>query len=195
MAVAWTPHRFSGGTLALDATNTVVHRGDAARMFDRLEDPAEIVRFAEAAEALRFEELEGRRLVVADAGASHGTVLAIREATDTLFRDAATSGRIQPSLLPPLLRACADGLERPASAGIGPGLVEFETALARSALDMLAGPTVGRIRICPNCRWLFLDRSRNRSRLWCDMTVCGNRAKARRHYRRRRANGKEDDDE
>ena len=51
-----------------------------------------------------------------------------------------------------------------------------------SALSLLAGDAWKRIRICPNCRWLFLDRSRNSSRLWCDMSVCGNRHKARRHY-------------
>ncbi len=38
-----------------------------------------------------------------------------------------------------------------------------------------------RIKICPDtaCRWAFYDRSRNRSRTWCSMRVCGNRAKAR----------------
>ena len=46
---------------------------------------------------------------------------------------------------------------------------------------------LARLRICPNCNWLFIDRSRNASRLWCDMAVCGNRRKASRHYRRRKA--------
>jgi predicted RNA-binding Zn ribbon-like protein len=35
------------------------------------------------------------------------------------------------------------------------------------------------------CTWLFLDHSRNRSRRWCSMETCGNRAKAHRHYRRK----------
>jgi len=30
------------------------------------------------------------------------------------------------------------------------------------------------------CRWLFLDTSKNHTRRWCDMKVCGNRIKARR---------------
>ena len=34
------------------------------------------------------------------------------------------------------------------------------------------------------CGWLFLDASRNRSRRWCSMKDCGNRAKVRRHYKR-----------
>ena len=39
MTVAWTQHRFSGGVLALDTTNTVVHRCDPSRRFDRFDDP------------------------------------------------------------------------------------------------------------------------------------------------------------
>jgi predicted RNA-binding Zn ribbon-like protein len=38
-----------------------------------------------------------------------------------------------------------------------------------------------RVKICPadDCRWAFYDESRNRSRTWCSMRVCGNREKAR----------------
>lgn len=38
-----------------------------------------------------------------------------------------------------------------------------------------------RLKICPadDCRWAFFDKSRNRSRTWCSMRVCGNREKAR----------------
>lgn len=35
----------------------------------------------------------------------------------------------------------------------------------------------------PLCRWVFVDGSRNRSRRWCDMAACGNRAKVARHRR------------
>ena len=40
-----------------------------------------------------------------------------------------------------------------------------------------------RLRTCGNplCRWLFVDRSRNGSRVWCEMAVCGNRMKVGRH--------------
>ena len=55
------------------------------------------------------------------------------------------------------------------------------------ALSLLSSDGLRRLRICPNCNWLFVDRSRNDSRLWCDMAVCGNRQKAKRHYRRRKA--------
>lgn len=59
---------------------------------------------------------------------------------------------------------------------------------ATSAVALLLSPDLGRVKECAtdNCNWLFLDMSKNRSRRWCDMKECGNRAKARRHYARRR---------
>lgn len=59
--------------------------------------------------------------------------------------------------------------------------------VARSAAELLTSPDAQRVRECAlrSCSWLFVDRSRNRRRRWCDMKTCGNRAKARRHYRRK----------
>jgi predicted RNA-binding Zn ribbon-like protein len=61
--------------------------------------------------------------------------------------------------------------------------------IVRSAANLLLTDEVDRIKKCADqsCGWLFLDGSKNRSRKWCDMKDCGNRAKARRHYRRVRA--------
>jgi predicted RNA-binding Zn ribbon-like protein len=54
--------------------------------------------------------------------------------------------------------------------------------LAQSAFELLTSDGMERVRACANaeCRWLFLDTSKNHSRRWCDMAVCGNRMKARR---------------
>ena len=59
--------------------------------------------------------------------------------------------------------------------------------ILRSAAELLTSMERTLIRECGgnSCTWLFLDRSRNRSRRWCSMETCGNRAKAQRHYRRR----------
>jgi predicted RNA-binding Zn ribbon-like protein len=59
----------------------------------------------------------------------------------------------------------------------------------KSASDLLTSPDLERVRECgsPSCRWLFVDRSKNHSRRWCDMKVCGNRLKARRFYQRQHA--------
>lgn len=61
--------------------------------------------------------------------------------------------------------------------------------VALSAEELLTSPDADRIGQCSgkDCRWLWLDRTRNKSRRWCDMAVCGNRAKSHRHYQRRAA--------
>jgi predicted RNA-binding Zn ribbon-like protein len=62
-------------------------------------------------------------------------------------------------------------------------------ALSLSASDLMFSEDVHRVRACCNleCRWLFLDTSKNHTRRWCDMKVCGNRMKARRFKAQRRA--------
>jgi predicted RNA-binding Zn ribbon-like protein len=51
-----------------------------------------------------------------------------------------------------------------------------------------ADGSFARLKACRSdaCQWAFVDNARNRSRQWCDMAVCGNRAKARR-FRSRHA--------
>jgi len=58
--------------------------------------------------------------------------------------------------------------------------------VARSAADLLTSEKICRVRECASetCTWLFYDTSRNGRRKWCDMATCGNRAKAKRYYRR-----------
>jgi len=58
--------------------------------------------------------------------------------------------------------------------------------IVRSASDLLTSPDLENVHECdmPSCRWIFVDRSKNHRRRWCDMKVCGNRAKARKFYRR-----------
>jgi predicted RNA-binding Zn ribbon-like protein len=51
---------------------------------------------------------------------------------------------------------------------------------AWSAAQLLTGDLRHRLKCCSACEALFLDRSRNASRRWCDMGDCGNRAKVRR---------------
>jgi predicted RNA-binding Zn ribbon-like protein len=60
-------------------------------------------------------------------------------------------------------------------------------AIAQSSAELLTSAAVDQVRMCggDTCRWLFLDTSRNHSRRWCDMKLCGNRMKARRFQSRR----------
>ncbi len=58
-----------------------------------------------------------------------------------------------------------------------------------SSVDLLVEDDPARLRQCPapdGCGWLFYDTSRNATRRWCSMSMCGNGAKSRRFQRRRR---------
>lgn len=54
-------------------------------------------------------------------------------------------------------------------------------SVAWSAASLLTGSDLIRLKCCDGCGRLFFDVSRNRSRRWCDMSGCGNRAKVTRH--------------
>jgi len=60
--------------------------------------------------------------------------------------------------------------------------------IARAAADLLASSDLALVRACssPTCQWLFLDTSKNHHRRWCSMKQCGNRAKVRKFYAKRR---------
>ncbi len=66
--------------------------------------------------------------------------------------------------------------------------------LAAPLVEVLASGATDRLRICANdgCRWVFEDTSRAGRRRWCDMTTCGNRAKARRFRSKARSDHAEE---
>ncbi|MBP1860774.1 CGNR zinc finger domain-containing protein [Rhizobium herbae] len=181
MTFSWTPHRFSGGALALDVANSVILRFDAERRIDRYADPAAMRDFATAAMKFSAEQaLFGPLEPVAPQ--NRAAFLDLREATDRHFR-AEVLGLASSERLADLLDAASTVIRRhPTKSACTP----LDAATARSALMLATLGEPERLKICPNCQWLFLDRSRNRSRTWCDMTVCGNRVKASRHYQRQK---------
>ncbi len=60
------------------------------------------------------------------------------------------------------------------------------SVIARDAINLLAGPALGRIRACDSdgCATLFYDRSPSGRRRWCSMRRCGEKVAAA-NYRRR----------
>ena len=72
-----------------------------------------------------------------------------------------------------------------------PSLRRIAWAAAVSAAELLTSEMRSRLKACAadDCGWVFLDHSRNRSRRWCDMSDCGNRAKVRRFRSRHGAEG------
>lgn len=126
----------------------------------------------------REEELPNLRLLreaLRDlALANHETTDADAGALDTINRVAeATSLRIR--IEPAGVRLAAQDVA-------GRVLAILYTAMVNG--------TWPRFKACRNdsCRWAFYDQSRNRSRNWCSMQICGNRIKAR-QFRERMARG------
>lgn len=77
----------------------------------------------------------------------------------------------------PLRAACGPEALVPAGSGVRGALAQ----LAAAATTARIKGTWGRLKICPaeDCAWAFYDTSRNRSKRWCSMDVCGNRSKVR----------------
>lgn len=75
----------------------------------------------------------------------------------------------------------------------GAELASLLWPIVRSASNLLTSPDLKLVRECgvESCRWLFVDRSKNHSRRWCDMKICGNRTKARKFYSRVKGNAGE----
>lgn len=201
---ARTPPRFElvGGRLCLDFCNTVVDRRSA--LDDRLETYADLVGWARRAGVLNSEE--ARRLTrlgmrsPTEALVVWGRAIRVREALTSIFGAVAEGRRIRPVALEVLNAELAGAMARsqvvPTETGFtwlwaegGKSLDCVIWPIARSAADLLTDGPLGAIRRCEGrgCGWLFLDTSRNRTRRWCDMRICGNRAKARRHHQRMKA--------
>lgn len=69
--------------------------------------------------------------------------------------------------------------------------LELLVPVAEDAADLLCEGDPRRVRKCgnPECVLFFYDTSRSHTRRWCSMDLCGNRAKAASHYRRRQSLG------
>lgn len=191
----------SGGRSCLDFANTLEDRLGEPR--DRLATFEDLVSWAgEAGLMDEGTRKELRKEAVEHPREAEGVLRAARDLRETLyaiFSSVAAGEAPAEQAVARLNQALAEAMEvfrlAPAGPGLewcwtlsGAGLSGILASLVRDAAELLTSPEVGRIRECGSetCAWLFLDQSRNRSRRWCDMSTCGNRAKARRHYERSR---------
>lgn len=194
----------TGGALCLDFANTVGSRPDPARRSDRLADYEDLVAWSRLAGILTRREAERlRRAAAADPKLARAALARARRLRETIYRvfTAVASGRAPSEADLVRLQAvwnramaqsrlvwAGDQAVWRASPTATAAFDGPAWAAARAAVELLTSPRLSRVRTCaaPGCGWLFVDLSRNRSRRWCDMRVCGNRAKVRRFYARRR---------
>ena len=186
---------FVGGDPALDLVNTVdwTAKGPVA---ERLVDYPAVLRWAAVGRVIPSAVADRLRRRAAahprEARAAHARVVRVRGLLHSVFHGgaegAAALGELDPLVrealtrltLVPVVRRSARlrwdwvGLDRRLDAPLWPVL--------RSAADLLVSDEADRIRTCdgPDCGWMYVDRSRNGLRRWCQMRTCGTLEKSRR---------------
>jgi len=196
-------HQFelSGGELCLDFANTIEDRPRAEQ--EHLHGWQDLVAWAEQAGVVTAPESAAlRRKTRAHPRAAGRALTRARELRELVYRvfhavaagtspaDADVSslnaelGRVLPHAR--VIRK-DDGYEWSWS-GEQVSLERVLWPVVRSAAELLVSPDHADVRECASetCSWLFIDRSRRRSRRWCSMKTCGNRDKVRRFYERQR---------
>jgi predicted RNA-binding Zn ribbon-like protein len=193
------PFRYVGGAPSLDFVNTVDWTTRGLEL-DRLTDYARLLEWArgagllDASDARRLAAGAVRRPRQADAALE-----AAREAREIL-REVFASAIAPRQSVPPLDRfntlfASVAGRLRIVpneNAGLVPGWRDFGESpesvlwpIVWDAANLLWSPDVEKLRMCAgrDCGWLYVDRSRNGLRRWCEMRVCGTAEKNRRRGR------------
>ncbi len=197
----WQFHMTSG-ELCLDFANTVSWRRSSAPI-ERLTSYKDLVSWARQTGLVSPAEA-GRltRESAQDPRPAARRLVAARELRELIFRVfAAITERRRPDdrqvdklnvwIRSAFANGClvrAGNSYRWRSVDRGRRMEQIMRDVARSAAYLLTSDALALVGQCHgrDCRWLFVDQTRNRSRRWCDMAVCGNRAKAQRHYHQTR---------
>ena len=190
--------RLVGGDPALDFVNTI-HDWTAPEPRDYLPTFAEALRFAEAAGLVTRRE--ARELAGLAGNAELRRIHEMRLRLERVFR----AVRSERSPAPEDLDALAhDAAEAGRAARLRfdrarlTRIIDLETTgaatlrlrLVERAIALLTSDQLERLSACPSCGWYFLDTTKNRSRRWCSMDMCGSAVKARRYYWRTKGGGR-----
>jgi predicted RNA-binding Zn ribbon-like protein len=197
------PFKYVGGDPSLDLVNTVDWTSRGLEQ-DRIPDYDRLTRWAEGAGVITASVGERLRRAAAarprEAEVAHAAGARLRWVLQRLFTAVAAR---DPSgaALEDFNDLLAEALRRlrlaPSSEnrrqlawtwrGMGEDLESLLWPVIWSAASLLASDEVVQVHVCagPDCGWLYVDRSRNRLRRWCEMETCGTREKSRRRHRRR----------
>jgi len=196
------PFELSGGALCLDFANTWGNQSDPAS--DRLRDYASLLAFARQTGQLTAPVGAGLARAASTAPDEAARVVALakklRQVIYRCFSRRASCEEVAATDVGHINSILGEALSRRRLQQTNGGLVwtwtEGDTGdlrtpiwpIVESAATLLTSDRIDRVRECQadDCNWLFLDSSRGGTRRWCSMQSCGNRAKARRHYHRRK---------
>ena len=185
----------SGGHPALDLVNTLDWRFRESGPEELLEDYSDVLRFVEQAGLLPSADARKLLRTVSDTKAERvlAEIRALREAAAELFYAVIDERTPSPSTVRQLQECFAAARPHEQLNWTGHKLgwslphLSAEPALPLWLLSLSTNALVTSdqmylLRQCGSeeCRWLFLDTSKNHTRRWCNMKICGNRMKARR---------------
>ena len=194
------------GPLCLNFTNTAHGRGTPDHT-DNIVDYGALIAWSRHAQAIGSGEAErllheaGRHPRAAEA--VRRRAIELREQLHRCFlalgRGAKPDARDLEGINRELAQALPHARLAPEAGGFTwswddePALDRILWPIVRSATQLLTAAELPRVKQCAGqgCSWLFLDTSKNGSRRWCEMEVCGSRAKARTYYARRKAEERE----
>ncbi|MFQ5944110.1 MAG: CGNR zinc finger domain-containing protein, partial [Anaerolineales bacterium] len=191
---------FDGGMLPLDFANTAEWHLSSAPD-DLLTDYSDLVGWSQAAglinENVALSLLADAAKRPEQTKAVFKRAHAMREATFRIFKAVAEGEKPTNkdlALINEIHQEASSNLHvRPSPEGFqwewGSDSLDWVLGpIAHSAAELLTSSHLDRVGICADedrgCGYLFFDTSRNHSRKWCSMESCGNRAKAKRHYKR-----------
>ena len=198
-----SPFEFTGGNSCLDFADTVDNRtSDHPR--ELFTDYGRLLQWGEEAGVISAKTAERLRHLASEApGSALITLRASIQLRDTIYDifSAVAQRRVIPSTALAILnKAVRQAAQHTQLAHANRRLtwewMEPESNLdsmlwpvSRAAAELLIGEEIGYVRQCASetCSWLFLDKTKNHRRRWCDMKSCGNRDKARRYYQRQKA--------
>lgn len=189
------------GDLSLDYANTKNWHA-SEHPIEGLNEYEDVVAWGEAAGLLTSQEVEHLHLLALDrpdqARADYEKAINLREAIYRIFSCHYASRPIASTDLELFNSIVQDAMAHlklvPEHGGfqwewandsVDIGMILWP--VARAASELMTSEQISRVRECEDdrgCGYLFIDHSKNRSRRWCSMESCGNRAKARRHYAR-----------
>ncbi len=189
--------RIVGGHPALDFVNTV----DGDPGFDNFRSYSDVLAWSgrvgllSGDEAAQLVREANRRPEGAEA--VHREALALRDTLRGIFRAIAEDEDPLSRNLEDLRGYECEALSRAQLAGGDKGfrwewkdeedLYRPLWPVAHAATGLLTSGDLDRLKLCAGCYWLFLDASKNRSRRWCTMEVCGTHEKMRRYVEKRAA--------
>lgn len=191
--------QLDGGCAVFDFTNTLNTRATSPA-YDYLKSYQDILSWSDRARILSLERLR----ILSQYAAAHPEqrdvaflkAIRVRETLYPMFSAIAHLQTPDKEIIDgfnTFLSECLGRIQLKISQDVAtPGFInaalldEPLCIIMKSAYDILTNENFRRLKECPRCGWLFVDRTKNGKRRWCDMKVCGSRSKATRYYHKKK---------